>query len=227
MKLFLNILTAKKPDVNVEYAKDIFEMLKENYENTTRHYHNWKHIQSCLYEFEMISSSVPLEYHFIIIMAIYYHDFFYNIYRLDNEELSAKRAMFDLLALKYPEEDIKKIYDVILLTSHENFCDNFEGQIMLDIDLSVLGQKYSQFEEYEKGIRKEFQNVPDISYQYNRIRFLKKMLKRGLIFQTDIFKEKYEEIARKNIITLIREKIDFIQKRSPTSFYLDNFLTDI
>jgi predicted metal-dependent HD superfamily phosphohydrolase len=227
VKLFIDTLTAKKPDVNVEHVKDIFVMLKENYENITRYYHNWKHIQFCLHEFKMISSTIPVEYHFTIILAIYYHDFFYNIYRLDNEEISAKRAMFDLLALGYLEKDIKKIYDTILLTTHENFCDNLEGQIMLDIDLSILGQKYPQFEKYEKGIRKEFRNVPDISYSYNRIKFLKKMLIQESIYQTDNFKEKYEEIARKNIILLVRKYINYIQKRSPSSGYLDNFLSDI
>jgi len=227
MKLFLNTLTAKKPDVNVDYVKDIFEMLKENYEITIRYYHNWKHIESCLYEFEMVSSSIPIEHHFTIIMAIYYHDYFCNIYRYDNEEISAKRAMFDLLALGYQKEDIKKIYDIILLTTHKNLCDSFEGQILLDIDLSILGQKYAQFDGYERGIRKEYQNVPDISYSQRRIKFLRDMLRRGSIYQTDLFKEKYEEIARKNVIELIKRYIILIQKRTPTSGYLDNYLSGI
>lgn len=227
MKLFIETLRVKKPNVNVEHAEDIFELLKESYDAPCRFYHNWKHIQSCLYEFEMILSQIPEQYHFPVIIAIYYHDFYCNVNRVDNEKMSAKRAMYDLKALGYPEEDIQKIYNLICLTTHSKLCNDIGEKILLDIDLVILGQKYPQFSEYEKNIRREFQIIPDVSYSYQRIRFLKNLLKRGIIYQTEIFKEKFEEAARINVIASIKRSISLIQERQPIYDHLKNYLDDI
>ena len=75
-------------------------------------------------------------------------------------------------------------------------------QLFMDIDFSILGSSESEYNEYTKGIRKEYSSFPNFLYKKGRLDFLEKMLKKENIFLTLEFK-KFEEIARKNILNEI------------------------
>jgi len=71
--------------------------------------------------------------------------------------------------------------------------------ILLDLDLSILGKDPQYYLEYAAAVRKEYSIYPDFMYRRGRKKVLKKMLEQECIFKTDLFKEKYESQARKNL----------------------------
>lgn len=168
-----------------------------------RSYHNWNHVENCLIELEQVNEEYVFEEKSLIAVALFYHDSIYEPLEKDNEERSAERAFIDLLALGFNVVYAKKVYDLIMLTRHAGTCDYFSGQLIMDIDLAILGKDYPTFEEYDRKIRKEYLSVPEEEYRVERIKVLVSFLKKPSIYQTQYFKNKYEESARSNILKIM------------------------
>jgi len=71
--------------------------------------------------------------------------------------------------------------------------------MMVDIDLSILGQDQKIFDSYCVRIREEYCHIDDYWYTKGRMSFLEKILSRLSIYQTELFFNKYEQIARENL----------------------------
>ena len=72
-------------------------------------------------------------------------------------------------------------------------------QLLVDIDLSILGQPETKFDEYERQVREEYEWVPEDQFVVGRSAMLKSFLDRPNIFATQFFSNKYEKQARANI----------------------------
>ena len=75
----------------------------------------------------------------------------------------------------------------------------------LDIDISILGAAPERFDAYEEQIRKEYEMVPQKLFNSGRSKVLKSFLDREYIYYTDYFRNKYEEIARDNMVTALHK----------------------
>ncbi len=71
--------------------------------------------------------------------------------------------------------------------------------IMLDIDLSILGKPWKQYDEYRKNIRQEYVKVPWGIYAPKRAGILSNFLKRPQLFYFPFFFDQYEQQARTNL----------------------------
>lgn len=69
----------------------------------------------------------------------------------------------------------------------------------MDIDLSILGQDRSKFDEYERQIRSEYSWVAADAFAKGRSAILSSILARPRIYSTGLFYNKYEKIARENL----------------------------
>ena len=103
-----------------------------------------------------------------------------------------------------PDELIQRVSGLILVTRHALPPKDFDAQILADIDLSILGESEERFEQYENGIRKEYESVPEEVYRRERARVLKSFLDWRNIFSTQVFHAKYEKQARVNVNKLLQ-----------------------
>jgi predicted metal-dependent HD superfamily phosphohydrolase len=72
-------------------------------------------------------------------------------------------------------------------------------ELLLDVDLSILGRAPSLFDSYDRAIRAEYQFVPDKQYREARTCILSGFLNREFIYHTDDFRRQYEQQARANL----------------------------
>lgn len=166
-----------------------------------RHYHDYSHIEHCLREFDEVRSlcESPDEVEF----AIWFHDVIYDPHRSDNEEMSALDAKKNLTELSCSENKVNKVQQLILITSHDQFPVTQDAKIIVDIDLSILGQPSNIFDIYEKNIRAEYFWVPEEAYRVGRSKILSSFLDRSPIYYTDRFEKLYGNQARENLINTL------------------------
>ncbi|MDB6026056.1 MAG: hypothetical protein JWM68_2279 [Verrucomicrobiales bacterium] len=177
-----------------------FDQLSKRYAEPQRHYHNVQHINECLREFDsarhLIAQPLAVE------MAIWFHDAIYDPRAPDNEERSADLAKQCLSAAGI-DRLIEPVSKLILATKH-HVTDSSDGTVLLDIDLSILGQPEERFFEYEKQIRREYEWVPEETFGIKRAEILQNFLNRPRLYTTDLFFSKYERQARLNLEKSIR-----------------------
>ena len=201
---FIDIIQGYYPTTSKVLLEYVEGALKNFYKYPNeRKYHNWEHVENSLIELEAIHKEHTVIEKDIIALAIFYHDCIYEPLEKDNEERSAERAFIDLSALGFTLSQITKVYELILLTRHTHECSYYSGQVLMDIDLAILGKDFSIFEKYENDIRAEYASVPDLTYKAERIKFLVSILQKPKIYQTEYFKSKYESNARSNIIRIM------------------------
>ena len=179
-------------------TRAVYDLLKTNYSEPHRDYLNLIHIGNSLNEFEKIKSM--LNDPNAVELAIWMHDAIYRTDIIqDNEQLTGNLSSIELTNLSVHNALIKSVDDLILATKHEDQVTDKDTQFMLDIDLAILGAPKNDFDEYEQNIRFEYSQYSDEDYKKGRIEVLNQFLKRKTIFQTEFFKDKYENEARNNL----------------------------
>lgn len=160
-----------------------FSLLIQFYEGSGRFYHNVHHIADCLNKSRECISNITLMEHEILMLylAIFFHDVIYDPKSSLNEEMSAEMCRRVLSTLGVKEETINQICRMILLTKH---CgkENTEldllpyEALLLDIDLSILGDPLPTYQIYEMNIRKEYEFVEFSAYNKGRSAILNSFL---------------------------------------------------
>jgi len=176
-------------------ANDAFLDLCQRYQHKSRFYHTLVHIENMLSLAEYYQSSI--ESLDAMFFAIWFHDSVQVIGK-DNEQQSALLASRILKDLGVPEEIIKKVYSMILATKKHIERTDSDTKLLIDFDLAVLGSDRETYRKYKKNCRKEYA-IPDWIFKRGRMKFLRKLLERQSIFQSMVFKERYEKTAIENI----------------------------
>jgi predicted metal-dependent HD superfamily phosphohydrolase len=191
--------------MNFDFVKQLMPMY------FGRHYHNVAHVMQCLSEFNKAKQFLRLENMEFVRVALWFHDAVYDTHAKDNEEKSAALAR-EMLSSQ--DEDVFMIQEVerlILLTKYHENATDLSGKLMVDCDLSILGQNEFNYGRYETYIRLEYDWMFDADFAKGRIAFLEKMLGRPTIFCSDYFIQTYEQQARRNI----RDSIKKLQTVAP------------
>jgi len=176
----------------------LFNQLVRAYGEPQRHYHTLQHLRECLAHWEAASPLArrPEE----VELALWFHDAVYEPTRNDNEARSAEWARSSVVAAGCPPELAQRIASLVLATaSHEAPGDDPDAQLLLDIDLAILGASAARFAEYERQIRSEYPHVPEADFRARRARILAGFLARPRIFATTPFHDALEARARENI----------------------------
>ncbi len=173
------------------------------YSESHRYYHTVEHIDKCLNMLEEVSDLVDDS--FSLEVAIWFHDVVYDPLKKDNEEMSAKYAQKLLSALQVDSDKISIIYDLIVLTQHSKAPETNDEKFLLDIDVSILGADADSYMYYENNIRKEYIQVSDAEYREGREKVLRMFLDSDYIYNTDYFRERFEQQARVNIAEALRK----------------------
>lgn len=136
--------------------------------------------------------------------AIWFHDAVYDTKRKDNEEKSAELAEAVLRGAGISSKFVDKVKDLILITKHDSAPEYKDSALMVDIDLASLALPRDVFKENNMDIREEYSWATDQEYRDGRAKFAESMLSRPSIFQTEFFRQRNENKARRNMEMLAK-----------------------
>lgn len=169
--------------------------LEKAYSTKSRHYHNLTHIWAMIESFETYRDKLqnPDE----ILFSIFYHDFVYSASKKDNELKSAEYA----LAVLSENNNLNRqlVFDAICATQQHQHNKIEDINWLIDFDLKILAKDWEDYKIYFEQIRKEYRIYPDFLYKPGRAKALKHFLENEFIFQTEEFRNLYEEKTRINI----------------------------
>jgi predicted metal-dependent HD superfamily phosphohydrolase len=174
-----------------------WEDLKARYSEPHRAYHTLQHLEECFAWFEQARSlaHAPGE----VALALFYHDAIYDTHASDSEAKSAALAghVVDEYARGAARAD--RITELILATKHDAMPKAPDAQLLVDIDLAILGAVEPRFDEYERQVRFEYQWVAEDAFRAGRKRILEQFLARPALYDTAFFRERLEAPARANL----------------------------
>ncbi len=162
-----------------------------------RHYHTLRHLRDCLGTFEAVRGSAlrPAE----VELALWFHDAFYDPRATDNEQRSADWARASALQAGVPAEVAGRVHALVMATRHEAAPTEADAQLLVDVDLSILGAAPERFDESDRQIRAEYAHVPEEDFRAGRGRILRGFLERPRIYSTQHFHSALEQRARSNL----------------------------
>jgi predicted metal-dependent HD superfamily phosphohydrolase len=194
-------------------AERAWNALERRYTESWRSYHTLEHIAALLEEFDTVrhlaQDSQAVEW------AIWYHDYIYASYDpriTDNEEQSAQKASGHLFSLFGHQDGFntfdQKVQKLILATKHTGHPQDPDAQLLVDLDLAILGKDEQTFDCYDAQIAQEYTPRPYSRDEYRKgrvERVLRPFLARSRIYATPYFYDKYERRARENLARAIRQ----------------------
>ena len=175
------------------------QLLIAAYSEPQRKYHTEQHLKECLSIFNdhRALAEEPAE----IEMALWFHDAIYDIKATGgkNEDQSADWAVEELQKANVAHERVARIKDHILATKHSALPQGADQQLLVDIDLAILGAQPERFAEYEQQVRQEYRHIPGLIFNWKRKQILKAFLARSPIYATPELNARFEQQARQNL----------------------------
>ncbi|MDF1764527.1 MAG: hypothetical protein P1U57_14050 [Oleibacter sp.] len=181
------------------HSEALMKNLVAAYNEPQRKYHTEQHLRECLTLFneyiELVEEPAEVE------IALWFHDAIYDIKASGgkNEDQSADWAVAEMQKVGVAPERIARIKDHILATKHSALPQGNDQQLLLDIDLAILGATPERFVEYEQQVRQEYRHVPNLIFNWKRKQILKAFLARSPIYVTPELRERFEEQAKINL----------------------------
>jgi predicted metal-dependent HD superfamily phosphohydrolase len=176
---------------------ELMHQLIDAYSESQRKYHTVQHLRECLASFEQFIACArePGE----VEIALWFHDAVYDVKGSDNEAKSAEWAVRELQNAEVRPSRIARVSEHILATKHSALPKGPDQELLIDIDLSILGSDPERFNEYERQVREEYSYVPGFIFRRSRKQILTQFLARNPIFSTLELRNQFEDKARKNI----------------------------
>ncbi|EHP43417.1 hypothetical protein OR16_08797 [Cupriavidus basilensis OR16] len=194
-------------------AEQVYVDLARYYAEPARHYHTLHHVRRCLRDLDWARSAIPDTD--AVELALWCHDVIYIPGAADNEQRSAEW-------LRYWARDriaaTERVAGMILYTSHAGVPASLAGQFTADIDLAVLGCARARFRQNGAHLRAERPDLDALAYDAAERAFLRALLARPRIYQTDLFHARYEARARRNLAWRLAQ---------PTPFWASSSFRDI
>lgn len=175
--------------------------LLARYAEPHRAYHTQQHLAECLALLDEVRGLAerPSE----IEIALWFHDAVYDVHRHDNEAVSASWASTALLDAGAPVDVAERVAALVLATRHSVAPATPDEQLLVDIDLAILGAASARFAEYEAQIRREYAFVPRPVFDDKRGAILAGFLARPALYATAALRDRFEAAARRNLAAAI------------------------
>ena len=177
--------------------REMFRRVHDAYSEPHRHYHTVAHIDACLREFDSCRTLARFAHE--VEAALWFHDVIYAPRATDSESRSADLAKQFVASAGVPPEACARVHNHIMATMHNAEPADPDSALVVDVDLSILGQDAAAYDVFEAQVRKEYQWVPGIVFRRKRAAILRSFLERGSIYSTPQFRERYEAAARANL----------------------------
>lgn len=186
-------------------ATPVFERLRAAWGAAARRYHGIEHLVDCLRELDRAARVAevadPAE------LALWYHDAVYEPGGRACEDRSAALLEADAAALGIAADAAALAIAAVRATAHATPAPSTPvTDLVLDVDLSILGRDALRFMDYEHAIEEEYAPSSLFAFRHARGRFLAGLLARPQIFRTPAFRERYEQRARVQIAQLLASR---------------------
>lgn len=171
--------------------------LQRRYGEPQRHYHTMQHLGECLawFEREKALAERPGE----AALALWFHDAIYDVHAHDNEARSADWARAALRAAGAGDAAAERVHALVMATRHDAVPEGHDAELLIDIDLSILGAERARFDEYERQVGEEYGFVPAAVRLPRRREILQRFLDRPALYATPRMHALLEARARANL----------------------------
>ncbi|UXH78223.1 HD domain-containing protein [Roseateles amylovorans] len=183
------------------HGHDLRDTLLARYAEPQRKYHTQQHLEECLNLFDEVRDLPPHPAE--VEMALWFHDAIYELRGGDNEARSAAWAEQALGAAGVARESVQRVRDLVWVTLHTREPVTLDEQVLVDIDLAILGADTTRFDEYERQICEEYAHVPGLIFRHKRRQILRRFLDRPVIYSTADLRARLEVRARGNLARAI------------------------
>lgn len=173
----------------------LWKDLENVYSAKSRHYHNLTHLKEMISSFDIYGAH--LQFPQEVLYSIFYHDYVYKVTRKDNDLKSAEHAI-ELLPSDTPLNK-QLVFEMIVATQHHQHNAIEDINWLIDFDLKILSKNWEDYLIYCRQIRKEYKIYPNLLYNPGRKKALQHFLENPFLYQTEVFRNQYEAIARANI----------------------------
>ncbi|MDM0058083.1 HD domain-containing protein [Variovorax fucosicus] len=176
---------------------ELLNELLARYAEPQRCYHTLQHLGECLagFEREQAHAVRPGE----VAIALWFHDAIYDVQGQDNEARSADWARAALQQAGASDTVAQRVHALVMATCHDARPVDADAQLLVDIDLSILGAPPERFAEYERQIRAEYAHVPPATFEPRRREILGRFLARDPLYLTPGLRVACEAQARVNL----------------------------
>ena len=194
LELWLRLGVSRSADNTLA---DCYAALVRHYAEKHRHYHTAQHIAECLAHFDR--ARALCEHEAQVELALWFHDAIYQPRAHNNEALSSEWATRVMREAGAEQEACDHVHALIMKTCHDALPETQDEQVLVDIDLAILGADAARFDEYEQQVRAEYAFVPAFVFKRKRREVLQAFLDRPSIYSTAHFKDRLEKKARENL----------------------------
>lgn len=173
--------------------------LEAAYAEPHRRYHTRRHIEQCLALLDKVPDLTDSERQ-ALTWAIWWHDAVHDPRRSDNEALSAEMAKADLRdegASLHVRDEVARL--IRLTAGHDVEEGDRLGELLVSIDLAILGAPAADYDAYAEAVRAEYAHVPDDAWRAGRAAVMGRFLAAPTIFPEADFRASFETQARANI----------------------------
>lgn len=163
-----------------------------------RHYHDTRHLLQILDALDQLDSPVPEP----VWLAAWFHDAVYHGEPGSDEAASAALAYRELSTAGLPAATVAEVARLILVTvdHRPDPADNF-GALLVDADLSILGQPPGRYLMYLTGVRAEHENLSDRSFKMARMGVVGALLSQQALYRSSQAQHLWLDQARENLIS--------------------------
>ena len=170
-----------------------------------RHYHDQRHLRECLALWARWRDHGARAGE--VAIALWFHDAIYDPQASSNELNSAAWAARSLVRAGADSDTAQRVHDLVMATQHgftqetapAALGSSPDAQLLVDIDLSILGSPAERFERYDQDVRKEYAWVPGFRYQEARAQVLQNFLDRPRLYHGEHAVALLEAQARINL----------------------------
>lgn len=177
-------------------APALGEELLGRWQEPHRAYHDVRHLAQALGAAQLVSGGAPSR---PARLALWFHDAVYELRPGLDEEASAALAQERLAGL-LPAAEVDEVARLVRLTaSHDPEPGDAAGAVVMDADLSILGQPAGRYHVYVRDIRTEYRAVPEEDFQRGRTQVLRSLLALDPLFRTAAGARAWLPAARHNL----------------------------
>lgn len=189
-------LGATQPD------EALFRRIIAAWSEPVRHYHSLQHLRECLELFDAMRDAAhrPAE----VQLALWFHDAVYDPRRKDNEERSAQWAVEAVRDAGLPAKTGDSVHALVMATKAHEPARDPDTQLLVDIDLAILGSPPERFAESTAQVREEYAHLEEREWREGRARVLQAFLDRPSIYVTPRLSAARERQARENLSQALR-----------------------
>lgn len=175
----------------------LYHELVARYGDGARHYHTTTHLAEMFALWPALERLArhPAE----VELATWFHDAVYEPLAADNEARSAEWAAAAMRDAGIGDDAVARVRALILATRHDAEPRTPDEEVLVDLDLAILGAPPERFDAYEHQVRAEYAMVPVTLFRDRRRAILAGFLARPAIYRTAPMREAREAQARANL----------------------------